>query len=544
MGRVLFLLAAPIQRFLRTETAGGAVLMAAAFVAIAWANGPFAPWYHRLVEAPVALRVGPASTTWTLHHWINDVAMTLFFLVAGMEIRRELSTGELRTPARAALPLVAALGGMLAPAAVYLLVAGRGAAARGWGIPMATDIAFSLGVLGLVRRRVPASLTVFLTALAIFDDLGAIVVIALFYGARVAPLPLLAAVALAAGLVLMGRARVQRITPYALVGAALWLALARAGLHPTLAGVVMGLSLPPSPARPPDDVLVDLDAAIDHLRLRGAESAGRDVLGAIERHLEAMQSPLDRTMHGLHEAVAFAIVPAFALVNAGVAVHLSGARVEAATAGVALGLLLGKPLGIGLATWIGVRSGMAPMPTGARWRDVVGVAMLGGIGFTMSLFVDELAFGTSRVMEDQAKLGVLAGSLASALAGLAWLRVAGREQPAGREHEDVPVYAAPPRFADAFRVQAWTWPAGLAAATLAGLDVRRRFGVTVLGRVVDHAHGAPRLAPVASDELLGEGAELVLVGTGEHLDAMTRALSGEGSVRREDDQGAAFRAEP
>lgn len=522
VGRVLFRMAAPIQRFLRTEAASGVLLMLAAAVALVWANRPLATAYFHLLELPIGLRVGGHAVTWPLRHWINDLLMTFFFLVAGMEIRRELSTGELRTPARAALPLLAALGGMLAPAGVYLLVAGGGATARGWGIPMATDIAFSLGVIGFVKRRVPPSLLVFLTALAIFDDLGAIVVIAVFYGARVALAPLVVALCLAAALAAVGRARVQSIPPYAVLGAALWLALAKAGVHPTLAGVVMGLCLPPTPAHAPDVVLGDLDAAIDQLRQRG--SAGRDVLGAIERHLESMQSPLDRTMHGLHGVVAFAIVPAFALVNAGVALDLRGAAVARVSLGVGLGLLVGKPLGITLATWAGVRAGLAPMPTDARWRDVLGVAMVAGVGFTMSLFVDELAFHGAQAAADQAKVGVLMGSLAAALVGVAFIRLVGRAHAPAHESDDVAVYVGPPRFADTFRVQAWAWPDALAAHTLADVALRRRYGVTVLGRLVDH--GA-RLALVAPDERLAPGTELLLVGEGAHFEQMVRSLSGE-----------------
>ncbi len=314
-----------------------------------------------------------------------------------------------------------------------------GVASRGWGIPMATDIAFSLGVIGLVKRRVPPSLLVFLTALAIFDDLGAIVVIAVFYGARVSPAPLAAALALTAILAGLSRRRTQSIVPYAVLGVALWVELARAGLHPTLAGVVVGVCLPPTPAQSPEGVLVELDAALAQLRARGV--AGRDVLGAIERHLEAMQSPLDRMMHGLHGVVAFAIVPAFALFNAGVAVDVRAAGAAPVTLAVALGLFVGKPVGITLATFLAVRSGLAPMPTRARWRDVAGVAMVAGVGFTMSLFVDELAFSGSAAANDQARVGVLAGSFASAILGLAWLRAVGRPEAEEPEVEDLPVYA-------------------------------------------------------------------------------------------------------
>ncbi|MFO0602818.1 MAG: Na+/H+ antiporter NhaA [Polyangiales bacterium] len=436
--RVVFRLVAPFERFLRTEFAGASFLVGAAVIAVVWANGPWAGAYARLVELPVGIRFGGLASAVTLRQWVNDVAMSLFFLVAGMEIRRELSTGELRTPARAALPAVAALGGMLAPAGLYFLVARGTPAAPGWGIPMATDIAFALGVLSLVRGRVPPSLLVFLTALAIFDDLGAIVVIAVFYGAGVSWPWLLASAGLAAALALLSRARVQALTPYALVGAALWLALHRAGVHPTLAGVATGLGLPPRPARPVEDVLGDLGGSLDVLRQKA--HADRDVLATVERHLEAMQSPLDRMMNGLHAPVAFAIVPAFALLNAGVALDLRPATLgHPAAVGAALGLLVGKPVGITLATWAAVRARLCEAPTGARWRDVLGVAALGGVGFTMSLFVNELAFPGAPDVAAAAKLGVFAGSVASALAGVALLRAVGRPRAKDAGEDDVAV---------------------------------------------------------------------------------------------------------
>jgi NhaA family Na+:H+ antiporter len=443
--RVAFLLVAPFERFLRTEFAGAALLVGAAAIALVWANSHLAASYRHLVELPVGLHLGALRVSLPLRMWVNDVAMAFFFLVAGMEIRRELSTGELRTPARAALPLVAALGGMLFPAGLYALVAQGTAASRGWGIPMATDIAFSLGVLGVVRRRVPPSLLVFLTALAIFDDLGAIVVIALFYGGRIDPFGLVAALALTAALVGLSRARVASLVPYIVLGTALWFALHRAGLHPTLAGVVTGLCLPPLPARPVEDVLADLEGSLDGLR-QGAR-ADRNVLAAIERHLESMQSPLDRMMHGLHAVVAYAIVPVFALLNAGVALDLRASSIrDPAAVGVALGLFVGKPVGITLAAWAAVRTGACVIPTGARWRDVFGVAMLGGIGFTMSLFVNELAFPGAHASAATAKLGVFVGSLLSALAGVLFLRATGRPRASEATEDDVAVEVtdAPP----------------------------------------------------------------------------------------------------
>ncbi len=347
--------------------------------------------------------------------------MTFFFFVVGMEIKRELVKGELRTFARAALPAIAALGGMVVPAAIYHAVARGTAAQPGWGIPMATDIAFALGCMALIRTRVPASLFVFLTALAIFDDLGAIVVIAVFYGGSIDLVALGAAGALTLTLVALSRGGVQRALPYALLGVALWMALLKSGLHATLAGVILGLTIPAEAPRTSGDVLDDLDAALDSLR-RAVRTQGTDntALAAIERHLESVQAPLDRFVHGLHGAVAFGVVPVFAIANAGISLSGGASLTSPASMGSFLGLVIGKPVGVFGATWLAVRTGLAPKPTGASWREVWGVAMLSGIGFTMSLFVDALAFGGNQPLEDGAKVGVLVGSVVSAVAGMAF----------------------------------------------------------------------------------------------------------------------------
>jgi NhaA family Na+:H+ antiporter len=421
--KVLFAVVAPFQAFFRLEAAGGLLLMAAAAVALAWANSPFAASYEAIFHSKIEMKLAGRGIDWTVHHFTNDALMALFFTVAGLEIKRELTHGELRTWGRATLPLVAALGGMVVPAGIYLAFNSSGPGRAGWGVPMATDIAFALGCLSLVKSRVPPSLFVFLTALAIFDDLGAIVVIALFYGggANVGFLALASVITFV--LVAVGRAGVQRVWPYLVLGLLLWAALLGAGVHPTLAGVAVGLSVPAATKRPPRDVLTDLEHAIGSLRADcdrlGAAPEGS--IAAIERHLESVQSPLDRLMHGLHGWVAYGIVPLFALANAGV--ELGGAEGFASpiTLGVLLGLAIGKPIGVGLTTLLAIKLGLAPRPSAASSLQILGVSCIAGIGFTMSLLVGSLAFGDARKFSDASKLGVLSASLAAALVGLGLL---------------------------------------------------------------------------------------------------------------------------
>jgi NhaA family Na+:H+ antiporter len=423
-GRILLAVVAPFQAFFRLEAAGGLVMMGSAALALIWANSPLGSIYEAIFRASIQVKVAERGIDWTVHHFTNDALMTLFFVVAGLEIKRELAHGELRSWGRASLPLVAAAGGMIVPALVYLGFNRSGPARAGWAVPMATDIAFALGCLSLVKRRVPPSVFVFLTALAIFDDLGAIIVIALFYGGVIQPQMLLVSLLLAGLLLLFGRLRVQAILPYAAVGVLLWVAVLASGLHPTVAGVVIGLTLPATSRRAPREVLDDLDVAIATLRRDGDERGGapEGAIAALERHLESVQSPLDRLMHGLHGAVAFGIVPLFALANAGVALRGTSILGSSVTLGALLGLAIGKPVGVLGATWIATRLGLSPLPTGANWLQLFAVSLMAGVGFTMSLLVGNLGLGHVRGLEDEAKLGVLAASIISALLGLLVLR--------------------------------------------------------------------------------------------------------------------------
>jgi NhaA family Na+:H+ antiporter len=374
-----------IARFLASEAAGGLVLMAAAAIALVVANSPLAGFYHALVETPVA--------GITLLEAVNDGLMAVFFLLVGMEIKRELVSGELSTWQQRMLPGLAAVGGMLVPALIYAALNFSSAESiRGWAIPSATDIAFSLAVITLLGSRVPASLKIFLAALAIIDDLGAIVIIALFYSGGVDPLMLL--FALAAFLVLVGfnLVNVRSLVPYLLVGALLWYFVLRSGIHATIAGVLLAMTIP----------------------------VGRD----------PNASPLLRLQRAIQGWVAYAILPLFGFLNAGVA--LAGLGFEAAakpvTLGIALGLFIGKQVGVFATVALVVRAGLARYPAGATIPQVYGTAILCGIGFTMSLFIGLLSFPDQPVHHEMAKLGVLAGSLVSAVVGYLVLRLAPRQR--------------------------------------------------------------------------------------------------------------------
>ena len=388
-----------LRGFLNHSAAGGLVLMGAAVVALLIANSPLADAYHAVLHA----YLGGLSVS----HWINDGLMALFFLLVGLEMKREMISGQLAAWPRRILPGVAALGGMAVPALIYLaLNLGGGGRPAGWAIPAATDIAFALGVLALLGDRVPASLRVFLTALAILDDLGAIVIIALFYSGSLNALALIAATGVLALLVALNRLRVRLLTPYLLLGAVLWVLVLKSGIHATLAGVALAFTIPLGERH--DDA-----AAGDHAH-----------------------GPLIRLEHALAPWVNFAVVPIFGLANAGVSLAGLGLAdlMAPVPLGVALGLFVGKQVGVYAAATLVVRSGWADLPAHATWRQLYGVALLCGIGFTMSLFIGLLAFPTQPELQDAVKLGVLAGSLASALAGAALLLApSGREQDVAAE---------------------------------------------------------------------------------------------------------------
>jgi NhaA family Na+:H+ antiporter len=384
----------PIQRFLAVEAASGVVLIAATAIALAWANSPWAASYTQLWQSELAIALGPWRVTHPLAFWINDGVMTWFFLLVGLEIRAEIHDGALGDLRRAALPIVAALGGMIAPAAIYLAFNAGRAGAAGWGVPMATDIAFAVGVVTLLGRRVAPGLRVLLLALAVIDDIGAIAVIAIFYSPGIALDGLALAGAGIAGVVLLQAAGVRMATVYAVPGAIVWVGLHRAGVHPTLAGVILGLMTP----------------------VRAWSQAADDL---------EPESPAAHLQHTLHRWVAFVAMPLFALANAGVA--LGGASLSGDAGliflGIVAGLVAGKPLGIAVACRAAIRLRAATAPDGAAPGAIAIVGIVAGIGFTMSLFIAQLAFPPGPLLAT-AKLAILTGSCFAAALGLAAGRAA------------------------------------------------------------------------------------------------------------------------
>lgn len=422
-------LAQPLQEFLTTEAAGGLLLLAATAAALVWANLPSGS-YAGLWGAHTGIDLNRLSIDESLRAWVNDGLMTVFFFVVGLEIKRELLHGELAGRRKAALPVAAALGGMVVPAIIYLAFNVRGDGEHGWGIPMATDIAFAVGVLALLGRRVPLPLKIFLLALAIVDDLGAILVIALFYTESLSAGWLVAAAALFATTIVLQRAGVRHLLPYVAVGVAAWLAMHESGVHPTIAGVAMGLLTPSQPYAEGDtleDSAAELVAAFQAGRARASRAGdeqSRAALRALENLSRETRSPLDRLEHALHPWSSYAIVPMFALANAGIAIDgdvVHDAAHSPVAAGVALGLIAGKPLGIVLFSWLAVRAGIAVLPNGVRWPQLAGAATVAGVGFTVSLFISGLAF-SDPALADEARIGILGGSALMAVAGFAVLR--------------------------------------------------------------------------------------------------------------------------
>jgi NhaA family Na+:H+ antiporter len=413
----------PFERFLHVEAAGGVVLLLCTAAALGLANSPLGPAYHRFWQTELAVAVGGRALRLSLEHWINDGLMVLFFFVVGLEVKRELVLGELRDPRRAVLPLVAAIGGMVVPAGVYSLLAGAGPAARGWGIPMATDIAFVVGCMALLGPRVPHGLRIMLLTLAIADDIGAILVIALGYATDVhAP-----ALALGAGgialMVALQRLGVRALGVYAAVGVLIWLAFLHSGVHATIAGVVIGLVTPARPLLAPDASAALLAQSGDALRADAWADAhdrpGR--VRTIARAAREAVSPLEYLERLLHPWVGFVVMPIFALANAGVAFDVRDVGDPIALA-VAAGLFLGKPLGIVAASWIAVATGLARLPDRVGWPAILGGGTLAGIGFTMALFIAGLALPLDARVA--AKVGILMASALSALAGMAILTAA------------------------------------------------------------------------------------------------------------------------
>ncbi len=405
-----------LQRFLRTESSGAAVLLLFTAIALVWANSPWKASYDTLWGTKVTLEVGHFVRTEDLRHLVNEALMAVFFFVVGLEIKHELVAGELRRWRTAALPAIAAVGGMVVPAAIFTALNFGGEGSRGWGIPMATDIAFALGALALLGRRVPSSLKVFLLTLAIVDDVGAIAIIAIFYSGGIEWVPLVVAVGILGLVAFLRRMEVFWFPGYLLLGLCVWAAFYESGIHATMAGVALGLL---APARPLAPKAVAEEWSID---LSQEPSAGEmKTMTALAR---STVSVTERLQHMLHPVTSYFIVPLFALANAGLAFKLRALEVpgpRSVAVGVAAGLVVGKVAGVTGAAWLAVRTKIGILPDGASWTHVVGVGGLAGIGYTVSLFITDLAFEQPALAE-AAKQGILVGSLVAAVFGLATLR--------------------------------------------------------------------------------------------------------------------------
>lgn len=422
----------PFQLFAQRQASGGLVLLGCAIVALSWANSPWAGTYGQMLDVPLGISLGPQVLRLGLRHWINDGLMAIFFFGVGLEIKRELLVGELAERRKAMLPIVAAVGGMVVPALIYAGFNFNGAGAHGWGIPMATDIAFALGALAILGSRIPDALKVFLVALAIVDDLGALLVIAIFYTAAIDWLGVALIVALLLALCVANRFGARRGSVYLLLGVGLWAAFFMSGLHATLAGVLTALFVPASVKIVPGALPQVIRRGADNIEVQALDNEpdAMDpdrvaIVGAIGRSLDAATAPLQRFEHSVQPWVTYAILPIFGLFNAGVVIDAAvlGALPTAVPLGIMLGLVLGKSVGIGLASWVAVKTGLAELPEGSTWRHLIGTAFLAGIGFTMALFISGLAFAGSH-FEREAQLAILIGSLLAAAIGIGILLTA------------------------------------------------------------------------------------------------------------------------
>jgi len=427
----------PFEEFIHRQTTSGLLLMGAALIALLLANGQYADIYHHFIHTPISLSIGSWGINMSLHHWVNDGLMALFFFVVGLELKREIMVGELSDLRQAALPIIAAFGGMVVPALIYFAFNHDGAAARGWGVPMATDIAFAVGVLVLLAGRVPKALITFLVALAIADDLGAVLVIALFYTQELALIWLAVSIALLAILLTFNFAGIRKVMPYFAIAVLLWYALLQSGVHATLAGVLGAFTVPARSKYDPSLFADRINQQVDRFiasRNQDDSLMTNEKLYTIVQNLEesvrGVQTPLQRLEHIWHLPVAFIVIPIFAIFNAGIPLQLgelSETFSHPVMLGVMFGLLFGKFIGISGACWLALRLGIGQLPTDTRFSQIAAVSVLGGIGFTMSIFIAELGFANQPEYLLMAKTGVLAASLLAGVSGFVWLWYLGRK---------------------------------------------------------------------------------------------------------------------
>ncbi len=433
--RVFNKVVTPFEEFIHRQTTSGLLLMCTALIALVLANSALADSYLHLLHTNLGIAFGDWSLEKSLLHWVNDGLMALFFFVVGLELKREFLVGELADPRAAALPIIAAIGGMVVPALIYFAINPSGDAARGWGIPMATDIAFAIGAIALLAGRVPRALITFLVALAIVDDLGAVIVIAVFYTDTIVTGPLLAAAALFGLLIALNLSGVRKPLPYFLVAVLLWYALLKSGVHATLAGVIGALTIPARPKYDPArfsscvrSLMTRFDSALSNGHNIMTNDGLRAIVQTLENGVHQVEAPLQRLEHAWHMPVAYLVIPIFALCNAGIPMQLDGMAdtlLHPVTLGVSAGLVLGKIIGIAGCSWLALQLGIGQLPAGTRFTQIIGVALLGGIGFTMSIFVAELGFAHQPELLLMAKTGILVASLLAGVSGFLWLYLAG-----------------------------------------------------------------------------------------------------------------------
>jgi len=424
-------IATPFEHFIHAQTTTGLILAFMTVLALLLANSPFTESYLNFFHLNIDFNVGTWVLSHSLHHWINDGLMAVFFFLIGLEIKREITAGELSNLKVAVLPIVAAIGGMVFPAIIYLYFNSSGEGANGWGIPMATDIAFAISALVLLGKRVPTTLVTFLVALAIVDDLGAVLVIALFYTDTINMLPLGLSAVMFLVMIALNRFGVHAILPYLIVGLLMWFFMLESGVHATIAGVLAALTIPSKPKKAPDSFSKDTMNLIKEYESYPLEENHimhenqKALLLNIKDKIDAVGTPAARLEHSLHLPVALIIIPLFALANAGISIDFSSLGttiLEPVSLGIVAGLVLGKVIGIFGLSWIAIKLKIAQLPKGSTMSQIFGVSFLGGIGFTMSIFVADLAFITSPELILQAKVGILCASLFAGLFGFFWLK--------------------------------------------------------------------------------------------------------------------------
>jgi NhaA family Na+:H+ antiporter len=421
----------PLEEFIHRQTTSGVLLMLCAVTALYLANSQWSDTYRYLLTLPLTIGVEGFQLSKSLHHWINDGLMALFFFVVGLELKRELLVGELADTKQAMLPIIAAIGGMVMPALIYIAINPEGHTFDGWGIPMATDIAFALGTLALLGKRIPANLLTFLVALAIVDDLGAVIVIALFYTETLSLPALAIAAAMLVMLITLNLGGVRRPLPYILVGIILWIAMLKSGVHATLAGIFLAFTIPMRPKYDPKRLLARIEVLVD--RIQQAYQREKNIIindelrsrvVALEEGARLVQAPAQVLEHKMHLPSAYIVIPIFALANAGIPVDWSaiGSTItHPVSMGITAGLVIGKLLGIAGFSWVAVKSGVTKLPQGLNFKHIIGVALMGGIGFTMSIFIAELGFAHHPEDLLMAKSGILMASALAGISGFLWL---------------------------------------------------------------------------------------------------------------------------